>query len=67
MFKEIVNHKIFAARNLDDVLLHELDGHKRHWDSIKTYAKDRNIGIVEAKNIFLLQKLWGITLMPKFK
>ncbi len=36
-FDRIVDKSYFPARNLDDVITHELDGHKRHWDMVKRF------------------------------
>lgn len=39
-FERIVDTSYFPARNLDDVITHELDGHKRHWDMVKKFYVD---------------------------
>lgn len=39
-FKKIVDISYFPARNLDDVITHELGGHKRHWDIVKQFYAD---------------------------
>ncbi|MDD6561379.1 MAG: hypothetical protein PUF17_10520 [Lactimicrobium massiliense] len=36
-FRKIVNEDYFPARNLKDVITHEIGGHKKHWDSVKAY------------------------------
>lgn len=38
-FLKIVDTGYFAARNLDDILIHELGGHKKHWEAIEKYYK----------------------------
>ena len=48
-FSTIVSES-FSATNLDDVLTHELLGHKAHWDSVKKYAEDKNIPVDRAKS-----------------
>lgn len=51
-FNKLVDTSYFAAKNLDDVLLHELGGHKQHWDSVYKYYeknKDNFSSIEEAK------------------
>ena len=39
-FGRIVSETYFPARNLDDVITHELDGHKRHWDNVKEFYEN---------------------------
>ena len=39
-FERIVDTSYFPARNIDDVITHELDGHKRHWDMVKKFYND---------------------------
>ena len=48
-FRELVSEDIFPARNIQDVLEHELGGHKAHWDAIKRYSVNKNMKIEEAK------------------
>lgn len=48
-FNKIVNSKKFPATNLDEVLEHELGGHKAHWDSIKSFSEEKGIPISLAK------------------
>lgn len=47
-FSTIVTDR-FSAINLDDVLTHELLGHKAHWVSVQKYAEDKNISVDRAK------------------
>jgi hypothetical protein len=42
-FKKLVDTNYFAAQNLDDVIEHELGGHKAHWDAIYRYQKSNGI------------------------
>lgn len=54
-FNELVDTDYFAAESLNDVLTHELLGHKKHWDSIKAfYSKHKNdyTDLFEAKIAF---------------
>ena len=39
-FDRLVDKSYFPARNLDDVIIHELAGHKRHWDMVKKFHND---------------------------
>lgn len=39
-FKKIVDTSYFAAQTLDDVLVHELAGHKAHWEASLQYWQD---------------------------
>ena len=51
-FDKIVDKSYFPARNLDDVITHELDGHKRHWDMVKKFYNanlDRYLSLEDAK------------------
>ncbi len=48
-FRKIVDAKRFPAKNLEDVIEHELGGHKKHWDSIKQYSEEKGISIERAK------------------
>lgn len=51
-FTEIVNEHYFPAKNLHDVMIHEIGGHKKHWDSVYTYYrlnKNRFSDIYDAK------------------
>lgn len=36
-FSKKIDKNYFAARNLDDVLIHELGGHKKHWEAVERY------------------------------
>jgi len=52
-FDKIVDTDYFPARNVDDVLAHELDGHKQHWDAVDRYYKDNTdkfSDVMQAKN-----------------
>lgn len=42
-FTKIVDQSVFPARSIDDILNHELGGHKKHWDAIKRYKADNKI------------------------
>lgn len=46
-FKKIVDENYFVAKNLNDILIHELDGHKRHWDAIKRFQMANHIHSIE--------------------
>ncbi|MBR6044749.1 MAG: hypothetical protein IKP47_03840 [Ruminococcus sp.] len=51
-FDRLVDKSYFPARNLDDVIIHELDGHKRHWDMVKKFYNeniDRYSSLEDAK------------------
>ena len=51
-FLKIVDTDFFAARDLDDILVHELGGHKRHWEAVERYYNNnanRFKSIQEAK------------------
>ncbi len=48
-FRKIVDVKRFPAKNLEDVIEHELGGHKKHWDSIKQYSEEKGISADRAK------------------
>ena len=39
-FKEIVGERVFAAKDLDGIINHELVGHKGHWDAVYKYYND---------------------------
>lgn len=39
-FERLVDTSYFPARSLDDIITHELDGHKRHWDMVKKFYSD---------------------------
>ena len=39
-----------AVKNLDDVLNHELGGHKKHWEVVRKYQQANNISELQAKN-----------------
>ncbi len=39
-FVDIVDTDYFAAQSLDDIIKHELGGHKKHWDSTRRYFLD---------------------------
>ena len=40
----------FPSKNLDDVLNHELGGHKKHWEVVRKYQQANNISELQAKN-----------------
>lgn len=48
-FKKIVDSKKFPAKNLEDVIEHELGGHKKHWDSVKAYSNEKGVSISSSK------------------
>lgn len=49
-FKKIVDTSYFAANNLSDVIVHELDGHKKHWEAIQRFCENNNfISFEDAK------------------
>lgn len=52
-FSKVVNEAYFPARNIHDVIMHEVGGHKRHWQSIRAFYnqnRDQFIDIDDAKN-----------------
>ena len=52
-FSKLVDKEYFAADNINDVIRHELEGHKQHWDAINRYYQDnisRFDNIYAAKN-----------------
>ena len=52
-FAQLVPPEYFPARSLDDVLDHELGGHKAHWEAVQRYfegASGRGISIEQAKD-----------------
>ena len=54
-FDRIVDKSYFPVRNLDDVITHELDGHKRHWDIVKKFYNnnlDKYSSLKDAKQDF---------------
>lgn len=54
-FSKLVDTSYFSADNIDDVIKHELGGHKTHWDSVKAFYndnRDRFSNLSEAKNEF---------------
>lgn len=54
-FKQIVDTQFFAAQNLQDIVIHELGGHKVHWDAVYRYYEDNKLrfkDIETAKNEF---------------
>lgn len=48
-FSGIVGTSYFPSKNLDDVLNHELGGHKRHWEAIRKYQEKNNVSENRAK------------------
>lgn len=48
-FLQIVDTSYFPSKNLDDVLNHELGGHKAHWEAIKKYQQENNVSEKLAK------------------
>lgn len=54
-FERLVDTSYFPARSLDDIITHELDGHKRHWDVVKKFYSDnldRYSSLENAKQIY---------------
>ena len=49
-FSQIVDTSYFPSKNLDDVLNHELGGHKKHWEVVRKYQQANNINELQAKN-----------------
>lgn len=52
-FAQIVNKSFFAAEDINDILVHELSGHKGHWNSVyKYYNNNKSLfnSVSEAKN-----------------
>lgn len=53
-FNQLVNEAYFPARNLHDVLMHEIGGHKRHWQSVYAYYNQNFYqfrDVLDAKNV----------------
>lgn len=48
-FSSLVDRTYFPSMTIEDILNHELGGHKRHWDAIKRYQKKYGISIDRAK------------------
>ena len=48
-FLKIVGTSYFPSKNLDDVLNHELGGHKKHWEAIRKYQEKNNTSENRAK------------------
>lgn len=48
-FLLFVDKTYFPARNIEDILNHELGGHKRHWQAIGKYQKKYDISTDKAK------------------
>lgn len=48
-FSKIVDPSYFPSKNIDDVLNHELGGHKKHWEAVKKYKKKNNVPEIRAK------------------
>lgn len=40
---------ISPQKNIEDVINHELGGHKRHWDAIYAYSKKNGVSVDVAK------------------
>lgn len=49
-FSQIVDTSYFPSKNLDDVLNHELGGHKKHWEAVRKYQQANNKSKLQAKN-----------------
>ena len=49
-FSQIVDTSYFPSKNLDDVLNHELGGHKKHWEAVRKYQQANNKSELQAKN-----------------
>lgn len=49
LFKSLVSSEYFPSKNVEDILNHELGGHKKHWDAIKRYQELYNLSIDRAK------------------
>lgn len=50
--KQVISRRMFASKNLTDIIRHEL-GHKMHWDAVKRFYQanqSRYNSIKEAKN-----------------
>lgn len=48
-FSKIVSSDYFPAKSINEVLIHELGGHKRHWDIVKKFYDEHN---TEYKDLF---------------
>lgn len=49
-FKRIVSSRDYPATNIDEVLVHEVFGHKQHWDSVRQFYAESSYGsLMEAK------------------
>lgn len=46
-FKKNVDSVFFASKSLDDVLVHELGGHKKHWEAVERYCEVNNCNTLE--------------------
>lgn len=40
MLNKMLGDNYFSAKNAEEVIEHELGGHKRHWDNVKRYYED---------------------------
>ena len=49
--KKLIDIDYFPARTLDDVLTHEIGGHKRHWEQAKKIMHEKGIALQDAKDI----------------
>lgn len=50
LFSQIVDFDYFPARNIDDVVTHEIDGHKAHWSAVeRAFASGKYQTIADAK------------------
>ena len=49
MFKSLVPSDYFPSKNVEDVLNHELGGHKKHWDAIEKHQELYNLSLDQAK------------------
>lgn len=72
-FSQIVDSSYFPSKSIDDVLDHELGGHKVHWEVIKKYQQENNVNEMQAKeaveeklrNYVLKQKINDIMYIKK--
>lgn len=49
-FEKLVSKDFFAASDLSDVFIHEIEGHKAHWDAVKRYFANGSFSTIgEAK------------------
>lgn len=55
--KEFLGNHYFASESLDDILIHELKGHKQHWDSVKRFQEINHIESLDEAKQELERKL----------